>query len=63
MTELLHPDAIKQSNWWKVALVAGILLILVLAFYFFQKGFSGSSSSNQQKLVPQKPAVTHRQIS
>jgi hypothetical protein len=63
MTELLHPDEVKKSYWWKAALVAGIVLIIVLAFYLFQKGFRSSSASNQQKLVPQKSAVTHRQLS
>jgi hypothetical protein len=56
MKELLHhSDEHKRQQWWWVAaLILVILAVLFIGFYFSTNGLSTSSTTNQQKLVPQE---------
>lgn len=60
MIEMLAPGEEKKTYWWGVALIAGLLAFIFIALYFSSKGVSASSAANQQKLVPQKEAPTHK---
>ncbi|MEI9810461.1 MAG: hypothetical protein WDO16_22760 [Bacteroidota bacterium] len=62
MTEWLNPAQEQKSYWWTFALIAGIVLVIIMGIYFSQKGWSLSSSANQQKLSPQKSVETHQPL-
>lgn len=59
MIEILAPGEQKKTNWWGIALIAGLLAFIFIALYFSSKGLNTSSAANQQKLVPEKEASTH----
>lgn len=54
MAELLNPGDNRAKRWWLPALVVGIMLLIIVAIYFLQKGFNGSAAGNQQKLSPER---------
>lgn len=58
MRELLtHTEAGKKSWWWLAAIILIILAILFIGYYFSVNGFTTSSISNQQKLIPHSPSA------
>ena len=60
MIEILAPAEEKKTNWWGIALVAGLLAFIFIALYFSSKGLTASSAANQQKLTPQKETSTYK---
>ncbi len=60
MAEILTPAEGKKTNWWGIALIAGLLAFIFIALYFSSKGLTTSSAANQQKLTPQKETGTYK---
>jgi len=60
MIEMLAPAEERKTNWWGIALIAGLLAFIFIALYFSSKGLTTSSAANQQKLTPQKETRTYK---
>lgn len=60
MIEMLAPSEVRKTNWWAIALIAGLLAFIFIAIYFSSKGLNTSSAANQQRLTPEKEAPTHK---
>ena len=59
MSEWLHPEEEKKTYWWAPALIIGIVLVITIAVYFFQKGINPASTGNQQSLSPEKASESY----
>lgn len=59
MTELLAPHIGEKSHWWIYALIAGILILAFLAWYFLQNGLDITSISNHQQPVIRQSETTY----
>jgi hypothetical protein len=63
MTEILSMEAnSKRSNWWGWPLVAAILVIMFIGWYFSQYGMDVESTANHKKLAPLEAAATYREL-
>jgi hypothetical protein len=62
MTALLNKPAEKKLYWWAYALVAGLLAMIFIFWYFSEHGLNIMSTANGKKLNPQKAAITSKVI-
>lgn len=62
MTEILNKETEKKSTWWTWALVAGLLAVMFLGWYFSEKGISVISTANATKNVPAEANTTYQLI-
>jgi len=60
MKEMLIQPEVKKSKWWITALVAGLLALLFIGWYFYEHGFEVSSTANCMKLVPMEAGVPYQ---
>jgi hypothetical protein len=60
MTKLLSQPAKKRFYWWVYALVAGLLAMIFIFWYFSEHGLNITSTGNSKKLNTQKPAATYK---
>ena len=60
MTEMLNQPEVKKSRWWITALVAGLLALLFIGWYFYEYGVDVSSAANSMKLVPMEAGVPYQ---
>jgi hypothetical protein len=63
MTEMLAAQPVtKRSTWWAWSLIAGLLVVMFLGWYFSQHGVDVSSTANHKKLSPAVSAETYREL-
>jgi hypothetical protein len=63
MAEILTvQSSVKKSVWWAWALIAAVLAVMFLGWYFSEKGLSISSMGNQGKLSPATSTANHSDI-
>ncbi|HMK27682.1 MAG TPA: hypothetical protein VK483_16740 [Chitinophagaceae bacterium] len=62
MTEMLNLPVIKRSKWWITALVAGLLALLFISWYFSEYGVDASSTTNNMKLVPVEATAPYQTL-
>ncbi len=62
MTELLHGQHEKKSYWWAWALVAGLVAIMFLGWYFSEHGISVEATGNNSKLATQPSPDSQYQL-
>lgn len=60
MTEMLNLPETKRSRWWITALVAGLLALLFIGWYFYEHGIDVSSTANSMKLVPMEASAPYQ---
>jgi hypothetical protein len=60
MTELLNQRAGKRLHWWAYALAAALLATMFIGWYFSEHGLNVTSTGNQKRLEPAKPAATYK---
>lgn len=60
MTEMLNQPPAKKSRWWITALLASLLALLFIGWYFSEHGIDVSSTSNSMKLVPMEASVPYQ---
>jgi hypothetical protein len=60
MMQLLSQSGEKRSYWWAFALIAGLLAIMFIGWYFSEHGLNVTSAGNGKKLNPQKAAATYK---
>jgi hypothetical protein len=62
MTEMLNLPETKRSRWWLPALVAGLLALFFIGWYFFEHGTDASSTTNNMKLVPMEATAPYQTL-
>jgi hypothetical protein len=62
MTEMLNLPEAKKSRWWITALLAGLLALGFIAWYFYEHGINVSSTANSQKLVPMESSDPYQTL-
>lgn len=62
MSEILNKEKEKKSAWWAWALVAGLLAVIFLGWYFSENGISVFSTANTIKNVPAETSSTYQLI-
>ncbi len=62
MAEILNKEEEKKATWWAWALVAGILAIIFLGWYFSVNGVSVLSTANTIKSVPAETNTSYQLI-
>ena len=62
MTEMLNLPETKRSRWWITALVAGLLSLLFIGWYFLEHGIDVSSTANSLKLVPVEASAPYQTL-
>jgi hypothetical protein len=60
MTKMLNLPEIKKSRWWITALLAGLLALLFIGWYFYEHGVDVSSTANSMKLVPMEATAPYQ---
>lgn len=59
MIEILGAEESKKQQWWVYALIAGMVAVIFIGFYFSVNGFNVSSSGSRQKVSPVEITATH----
>ena len=62
MTEMLNQPEAKKSRWWIIALLASLLAILFIGWYFYEHGIDVSSAANSMKLVPMEASAPYQTL-
>ena len=62
MAERRNIPVAKKSRWWIAALVAGLLALLFIGWYFYQHGIHVSSTANSLKLVPMEASASYQTL-
>ena len=62
MTEILNQPEAKKSRWWITALVASLLALLFIGWYFSEHGLDVSSTANSMKLVPMEASAPYQTL-
>jgi hypothetical protein len=60
MTEILNQQEERKSQWWVFAMIIGIVSVIFLGWYFSENGMLTSSTGNNVKVVPGRPAATYQ---
>jgi hypothetical protein len=63
MMQLLKQPVSRKSQWWAWALVALVVIIMFLGWYFSAYGLHISSTGNKQPLKTEKPVDTYKRPS
>lgn len=62
MTEMLNQPDAKRSKWWIAALIAGLLALSFIGWYFYEHGIDVSSTANSMKLVPMEATAPYQTL-
>ncbi|MES1216259.1 MAG: hypothetical protein ABUT20_12160 [Bacteroidota bacterium] len=62
MTEMLSLPGGKKIQWFKVSLIAAVLLLIFVLAYLWKYGLTTESVANQKKLTPKESPATYKQV-
>lgn len=60
MTAFFNQAGEGKNYWWAGALVAGVLSVIFIGWYFSENGVGMAATANTKKLVPAEAGVTYR---
>ncbi|MBI3138706.1 MAG: hypothetical protein HYZ15_08990 [Sphingobacteriales bacterium] len=60
MTAYFNQTGDRKNYWWTGALVAGVLSVIFIGWYFSENGVGMAATANTKKLVPAEAGLTYR---
>ena len=62
MTALLNKSGVKKNYWWAWPLLAGLLLLMFIGWYFSEYGIEPTSAGNRKTVKPIESTITYKNL-